>query len=145
MQVAIDTLELAGFDRADLNLPAPDEAATTPETRARPAATDEDARQVRTVHTSTGAAMAAMAGAGITLATGGAAAPAVVAALAAGGVVGGGIFAVSSMANHAEQSVRDAHADRGILVLSVRAPDPVRQQEAEAILRAAGGTGLTRI
>jgi hypothetical protein len=144
MQAAIDKLALAGFDRADLNLPVSNAAGTSPETRARPADTDEDARQARTMHTSTGAAIAAMAGAGVTLATGGAAAPAVAAAFAAGGLVGGGIFAVSSMANSGEQSLRDAHASAGMLVLSVRAPDPVRQQEAEAILQAAGGTELTR-
>lgn len=145
LQDAVGKLSLAGFDRADLSVPTSDPtAAATPETSARPADTEEDARQARTVHTSTGAAIAAMAAAGVTLATGGAAAPAVAAAIAAGGLTGGGIFAISSAANADEQNTRDVDAAAGRLVLSVRAPTRARQEEAESILRAAGGTDVVR-
>jgi hypothetical protein len=145
LQRAVDKLSMAGFDRADLSLPEPSaDGRATPETAARPADTEADARQFRTVQTSTAAAAAAMAAAGITLATGGAAAPAVAAAVAAAGVAGGGIFAVSSAVNAGEQNTRDTDAAAGMLVLSVRAPTPARQEQAEAILLAAGGTDLVR-
>jgi hypothetical protein len=142
MQDAISRLTMAGFDRADLSLPeaAPPVERSTPESGADVADTDEDARQARTVHTSTGAAAAAIAAAGVTAATGGAALPVVAAALAAGGLVGGGIFAASSAANNAEQQVRDDRAASGTLILAVRATTQEMRDKAEALLRAAGGT-----
>ena len=73
-----------------------------------PADTEDDARQARTLHTSTAAAIAALAGAGMTVATGGAAAPAVAAAVAAGAAAGGATYAVSSAANDQEQAELDA-------------------------------------
>jgi hypothetical protein len=145
LQDALAQLSMAGFDRADLSLPeqqVPSRA--TPETVARPADTDEDARQLRTVHSSTGAAVAAMAAVGVTLATGGGAAPAVAAAIAAGGVTGGGIFAITSVFNAGEQNTRDRDAADGTLILAVRAGDAAQQEKAASILRAAGGTDLVR-
>lgn len=142
LQEAVSQLSMAGFDRADLAIPSGGGA--TPESSARPADTDEDARQARTMHTSTGASIAAMAAAGITIATGGAAAPAIAAAVAAGGLAGGGIFAISSAANSGEQDIRDQEAANGSLMLSVRAPTPQRQEQAETILRSAGGTDVVR-
>jgi hypothetical protein len=143
LQEAVSKLSMAGFDRADLAIPS--SGGATPESSARPADTDEDARQARTMHTSTGASIAAMAAAGITIATGGAAAPAIAAAVAAGGLAGGGIFAISSAANSGEQKTREQEAANGALMLSVHAPTPQRLDEAEAILRAAGGTELARV
>lgn len=144
MQAAIQRLEMAGFDRADLAVPEanPPIARSTPESGALPADTDDDARQARTLHTSTAAAMAALAGAGVTVATGGAAAPAVAAALVAGAAVGGATYAVSSAANQQEQVELDARAATGNLILSVRAPTAAKRSEAEAILRGAGATEL---
>ena len=94
MQAAIQRLSASGFDRADLAVPETDAPSrrSTPESGALPADTEDDARQARTLHTSTAAAVAALAGAGITVATGGAAAPAVAAALAAGAAAGGATF-----------------------------------------------------
>jgi hypothetical protein len=140
MQDAIQQLRMAGFDRADLAVPevaAPPERAT-PESGALDADTAEDARQARTMHTSTAAAMAALAGAGVTVATGGAAAPAVAVALAAGAAVGGATYAVSSAANDQEQAELDTRASLGRLVLSVRAPSVQQRSDAEQILRSAG-------
>lgn len=144
MQAAIQRLSASGFDRADLAVPEADAPArrATPESGALEADTEDDARQARTLHTSTAAAMAALAGAGITVATGGAAAPAVAAAVAAGAAVGGATFAVSSAANGQEQAELDDRASLGRLMLSVRAPDAGKRSEAEAILRAAGATDL---
>src|SRR5215469_13550407 len=70
MQQAVARLEMCGFDRADLSLP---------EAGAKPVDTDEDARQARTLSTSSAAAAAGLAAAGAVIASGGAAAPAVAA------------------------------------------------------------------
>lgn len=144
MQEAIKRLTASGFDRADLSVPeaAPPVTRSTPESGAMPADTEDDARQARTLHTSTAAAAAALAGAGITVATGGAAAPAVAAAVAAGAAAGGATFAVSSAANDQEQAELDVRAATGRLMLSVRAPTAAKRSEAEAILRGSGATDL---
>jgi len=78
MQGAVSRLSVSGFDRADLTLPSPRliQGAETPEAGAKPASTEADARQARTLGASMGGAAAAIAAAGITVATGGAAAPA---------------------------------------------------------------------
>src|SRR5215211_3767609 len=94
MQAAADALAMQGFDRADLSLPDtnPQPEMATPEAGAKPVDTEEDARQARTLHASTGASAAALAAAGVVVATGGAALPAVAAAVAAGGAIGGAIY-----------------------------------------------------
>jgi len=144
MQEAISQLAVAGFDRADMSLPddTVSVAQATPEGGAKEADTDEDARQARTVHTSTAASIAAMAAAGVTIATGGAALPAVAAAALAAGAVGGAIYAASSAANNSEQQDRDAKAADGRLILSVRASTPEQRSKAETILRSAGGMDI---
>src|SRR5262249_25405844 len=101
MQHAVTRLELAGFDRADLSLPAvlPPAEGGRPEAGAKPVDTEEDARQARTLHTSGAAAAVGMAAAGVVIATGGAAAPAMAAAVVGGGVAGGIAYALSSVTN----------------------------------------------
>ncbi|HUN41388.1 MAG TPA: hypothetical protein VMU81_13940 [Acetobacteraceae bacterium] len=144
MQTAIQRLSVSGFDRADLAVPesaAPAER-STPESGALPADTDDDARQARTMHTSTAASIAALAGAGVTVATGGAAAAAAAVAVAAGAAVGGATYAVSSAANDQEQAELDTRAALGKLMLSVRVPNEAKRSEAERILRAAGATDI---
>jgi hypothetical protein len=144
MQDAIGRLELSGFDRADLSLPeaAPPLERSTPESGAEPADTEDDARQARTMHSSTAAAAAAIAAAGLTIGTGGAAAPAIAAAVLAGGAIGGATSAVSSAAISGEQRDRDAKAAAGTLILSVRTPTRAMRDKAVDILRAAGGTDI---
>jgi outer membrane lipoprotein SlyB len=144
LQAAIKRLTASGFDRADLSLPEAAAPVTraTPEAGAMEADTEEDARQARTLHTSTAGAIAALAGAGLTIATGGAAAAAVAAAAAAGAAVGGATYAVSSAANEQEQTELDVRASAGRLILSVRAPTAAKRSEAEAILRGSGATNL---
>lgn len=144
MQEAIQRLSAAGFNRADLSVPevgAPVER-STPDSGAMSADTEDDARQARTLHTSTAAAIAALAGAGVTVATGGAAAPAVAAAVAAGAAAGGATYAVSSAANNQEQEELDARASLGRLILSARTPTESQRSKAEAILRDSGATDL---
>ena len=116
--------------------------ARPPESGALPADTEDDARQARTLHSSTAGAVAALAAAGVTVATGGAAAPAVAAALAAGVVAGGATYAVSTAANDQEQTELNARAAMGRLILSVRAPTAAKRAEAEAILHDTGAADL---
>lgn len=147
MQDAIERLMVSGFDRADLSLPngASPSVDRAPDSGARSADTEEDARQARTLHTSGAAAIAALAAAGITIGAGGAAAPAVAAAVAAGAAAGGAMFAASTAANNAEQEHRDVAAAQGALILSVRVPAPAKQPRAEAIMRAAGATRIEAV
>jgi hypothetical protein len=144
MQEAIQLLSASGFDRADLSVPETGAPVTrsTPESGAMPADTEDDARQARTLHTSTAAAAAALAGAGVAVATGGAALPAVAAAVAAGAAVGGATYAVSSAANDQEQAELEGRAASGQLVLSVRAPTAEKRSDAESIMRGSGATDL---
>jgi hypothetical protein len=147
MQDAVSKLSISGFDRADLSIPSPGllQGTETPDAGTKPASTEADARQNRTLGASTAASAAALAAAGITIATGGAAAPAVAAAAVAGGAVGGAVFAVHGAADKHEQIDRDERAASGNLVLAVRAQSEVKRAEAEAILRAAGAIEIESI
>ena len=147
MQDAIDKLSMSGFDRADLSLPTRGlvDGSDTPESSMKPAATEADSRQARTLGASTAATVAAMAAAGVTIATGGAAIPAVAAALAAGGAAGGSAFAIGKVATGVEQTNRDDKAARGDLVLAVRALSEAKRSQAEGILREAGATDITLV
>ncbi|WP_428540761.1 hypothetical protein [Rhodopila sp.] len=144
MQDAVSKLSMSGFDRADLSLPSPGllDGTETPESGTKAASTGSDAQQARTLGASLAGTAAALAAAGVTVATGGAAAPAVAAAVVAGGAAGGSVFAVHGAANKKEQAERDTKAASGDLVLAVRAATDAKRAEAEAILRAAGATGI---
>ncbi len=144
MDRAVASLEMSGFDRADLSLPEamPSRVEDTPEAGAKPVDTEEDARQARTLHTSAAASLAGMAAAGVVIATGGAAAPAVAAAAAGAGLAGGLAYGLSSAANRDEQVDRNQRAASGELILSVRAANAAKGEQAKAILREAGGTEL---
>ena len=147
MQNAVSKLAVSGFDRADMSVPSEPTGAegATLESASKPASTQEDAQQMRTLGASTAATVAAMAAAGVTIATGGAAAPAIAAAVVAGGAAGGGIFAATGAANNSEQESREDRAASGTLVLTVRTPTTAKRAEAEAILQAAGATGIEAV
>jgi hypothetical protein len=147
MQEAVSKLSMSGFNRADLSLPSPGliDGTETPEEGTKPASTEADARQARTLGASTAAAAAAIAAAGITVATGGAAIPVVAAAVAAGGAAGGAVFAGHGLADHIEQENRDSRAAHGDLVLAVRATTEAKRSKAETILRNAGATGIEAV
>jgi len=147
MQDAVSRLSVSGFDRADLSLPSPGliQGTETPEAGTKPAATEADARQARTLGASTAAAAAALAAAGVTVATGGAAIPAVAAAVVAGAAAGGSGFAVHGAAGRTEQQDRDRRAATGDLVLAVRATTDAKQSEAAAILLASGATAIETV
>jgi hypothetical protein len=145
MQDAVSRLSTSGFDRAELSLPSAEGASSALAAESRPASTEADARQARTLGASLAGTAAALAAAGVTIASGGAAAPAVAAAVVAGGAAGGTAYAVHGAANQAEQQERDARAEAGDLVLTVRARTAAKQSEAETILRAAGATHIETI
>jgi hypothetical protein len=144
MDQAVASLEMSGFDRADLSLPdaMPLRTDDTPDAGAKPVDTEEDARQARTLHTSAAASLAGMAAAGVVIATGGAAAPAVAAAAAGAGLAGSVAYGLSSAANRDEQVDRNRRASAGELILSVHAASAAKREQAKAILREAGGTEL---
>jgi len=147
MQDAVTRLSMSGFDRADMSLPSPGllEGKETPESGTKPAYDEADARQGRMVGASTAGSAAALAAAGITIATGGAALPAVAAAVLAGGAAGGAVFAGHHAGDVVEQADRDNRARTGHLVLSVRTPTEAKRSEAEQALRAAGATNIETI
>ncbi|MBS0644936.1 MAG: hypothetical protein U1E70_17030 [Acetobacteraceae bacterium] len=147
MQAAVNQLTLAGFDRADLTLPARGHSLDEPASEAatKPVATDEDARQARTLGASTAASAAALAAAGLVVATGGAAIPAVAGALLAGGAAGGATWAATEAGAEAEQHTRDDQAAAGHLVLAVRTTTAERIEKARTILGTAGGTDIETV
>ena len=143
LQDAISRLVMAGFDRTDISLPVPvPPGEATPDQGAAEPHTEDDDRQMRTLHASLAGSAAALLAAGVVIGTGGAAAPAVAAAAAAGLAAGGVAHTVSRGANEAQHEERNAAAARGDLVLSVRVADTAKRSEAEAAMRAAGATRI---
>ena len=142
LQDAVSRLSTSGFDRAEMSLPSAAGVSNDLAAEAKPASTEADARQLRTLGASLAGTAAALAAVGVTVASGGAAAPAVAAAVAAGGVAGGTTFAVHGAADKAEQKDRDARAEAGDLVLTVRTRTAAMRSQAEAILRAAGAMDI---
>ena len=137
---AMDRLRMAGFDRAALNVPAatPHAGAATPEAGAANPDTPIDRQQIRTLAGSTAGVTAAMIGAGVTVATGGAAALAAGIAVAAGALVGGATHAATAVGTSNETEARDAKADRGTLVLAVVVRDEAEAARATETLHACG-------
>jgi len=146
LENAIDRLRLAGFDRADINLPvnaSPSES--TPEHGAEDPHTEDDNQQMRTLHASLAGTAAALLAAGVVIGTGGAAAPAVAAAVAAGAAAGGVAHSVSHGSDNDLHRQREAAAARGELILAVHVPDTVKQALAEDAMRAAGATRVEAV
>jgi hypothetical protein len=147
LQDAIGRLTRLGFDRAALSLPAasPSAATATPNQGAENPDTEDDSRQLRTLGSSTAAAVGAAIGAGLTVATGGAALPAFAAAAGLGLVAGGGVFAASTAASDAQHDQRAAAARHGELVLAVNLRDAAEAGKAEAAMRDAGATRVASV
>ena len=141
MQSAVDRLGVSGFDRAEISMPSTMPGAKLAD-QSESASTREDAQQLRTLESSTAAAVSALAAAGATVATGGAAAVAGVAAAVAGGAVGAVTHLGRDSANTEEQQERDKRSAEGSLILAVRTPTDAKREQAEQILRAAGATEI---
>lgn len=140
LQDAVGRLTLAGFDRADISLPQGGQAGRfqTPEANAENPTTEDDSRQMRTLEVSSAGSVAALAAAGVTVATGGVALAAAAAAALAGAAVGGVVAAVTHGSEDAQHAAREAQAMEGHLVLSVRVTGEARQNAALAAMREAG-------
>ena len=147
LQDAVGRLTRAGFDRAALSLPAARPAVdqATPNEGAANPDTEDDARQVRTLGSSTAAAVGAAIGAGLTVASGGAALPAFAAAAGLGLVSGGGVFAASTAASDAQHEARTEAASVGELVLAVNLRDGSEAAKAEEAMRAAGASRVETV
>ncbi len=148
LEDAVGRLRSAGFDHADLSLPqaSPTAAQATPDQGAADVVTDDDARQMRTLHGGMAGSAGALAAAGVVVASGGALAPAVLAAAVAG-IGAGGLAEVAentfgAAADHEDQ--KRAAAD-GRLVLAVRITAPDSRVRAEQAMRDAGATRVEAI
>lgn len=155
LESAIDALERAGWDRADLSVLAQrsllnDEPITPPPSAAADDAAaprgavvpEADMRQSRTLVASMAGVIAAFAATGATIVTGGGALAAIVGAAAAGG-------GASLLAHAAGRLVEDNHqdflreqAERGGILLWVRIAKPEQEAEAKAILARHGATDV---
>ena len=134
MQGALSQLTLAGYDRADFSLPEEQEAheAATPNESAAAPTDDADKRQVRTMGTSMAGYAGAVAAAGATLATGGAAGLAVAAAAAIGVGAGATASAAGLAADNAQVEARDQRGREGRLILAVRTTTPEQVSQVTA-------------
>jgi hypothetical protein len=153
LESAIDALERAGWDRADLSVlaqrtllndePITPSPAISADDGAAPRGAvvpDVDMRQGRTLVASMAGVVAAFAAVGATIVTGGGA----LAALVGAGAAGGG---ASLLAHAAGRLVDDNHqdflreqAERGGILLWVRLAKPEQEAEAKAILAKHGAT-----
>ncbi len=140
LQDAIGRLTRTGFDRAALSLPAanPAHADATPSHGAENPNTEDDMRQSRTLQSSMAASVGAMVGAGVTIATGGAAALAAAAALGLGAAAGGAVSAAHMAVDASQSQDRDAAAAAGELVLSVATPGPSEIAKARTAMQDSG-------
>jgi len=153
LESAIDALERAGWDRADLSVlaqrtilndepitPAPAISADDAAAPRGAVVPEADVRQSRTLVASMAGVIAAFAATGATIVTGGGALAAIVGAAAAGG-------GASLLAHAAGRLVEDNHqdflreqAERGGILLWVRLAKPEQEAEAKAILARHGAT-----
>ena len=147
LQDAVSKLTLAGFDHADLSLPAthPPAGQATPDLGAGDVLTDTDIRQTRTMGTSMAGTAGAFAAAGATIATGGAAAVAVAAAAAIGAGSALAANAIGNAADKVTHDERDSAAAAGELVLAVHAATPEKQARATQIMQDAGAAKVATV
>ena len=147
LQEAVGKLTLAGFDRAELSLPATNPATedATPNEGAAAVGTETDERQMRTLLSSGAGVAAAMAAAGVTIATGGAAGIAIAAAAGGALAAGGATSAAVSAVGGAQQDARNEAAAAGELVLAIHAATPEDAAKAEAALHEAGAVRVARV
>lgn len=144
MEEAVMRLAGSVFDRSQISIRVPGrEDDSSYSSRETPMAED-DARNLRTLGTSTAAAGLGMAAAGAVIATGGAALPAVAAAAAAGGATIAAGEAAGSAATPGGETEQQQAADRGGVIVMVSADTPERQAKAEEILRACGAEKVWR-
>jgi len=142
MQGALSQLTLAGYDRADFSLPEdqPPGEQATPNQSADPATDNVDKAQLRTMGTSMAGYAGAVAVAGATLATGGAAGLAVAAAAAVGIGTGAAANAAGQAADNAQVEERNRRGREGRLILAVRTRTAEQADQVMGLMQKAGAT-----
>lgn len=142
MQDALSQLTLAGYDRADFSLPEdqPANAVVTPNESAAPPTDDADKRQLRTMGSSMAGYAGAVAVAGATLATGGAAGLAVAAAAVVGIGSGAAANATGRAADAAQVDERNQRGREGTLILAVRTTTPDQVNQVKTLMQQAGAS-----
>ena len=142
LQAALGELALVGYDRSDFSLPEEQAASSsgTPTEGADNPTDSTDKAQLRTLGTGMAGYLGAVAVAGATIATGGAAGLAVAAAAAVG--VGGAAAAemVGQAADKAQVAARDEKGAEGKLILAVRVRSPEQADQVVELLRKSGAT-----
>lgn len=142
MQAALGELTLAGYDRADFSLPE-DQAAFasgTPTEGADNPTDSVDKAQLRTLGTGMAGYLGAVAVAGATIATGGAAGLAIAGAAAVG--AGGAVAAeaVGQAADKAQVASRDQKGAEGKLILAVRVTSTEQADQVVGLMQKSGAT-----
>lgn len=142
MQGALSQLTLAGYDRADFSLPEDQPAGepATPNETAEPPTDDVDKRQLRTMGASMAGYAGAVAAAGATLATGGAAGLAVAAAAAIGVGTGATANAAGNAADNAQVEARNQRGREGRLILAVRTTTSDQVNQVTGLMQQAGAS-----
>jgi hypothetical protein len=146
LENAMSDLQSNGIDRSNLSLLAhpslaerlparSQDVADDPATPRESAVTDTDIRQGRVLGTSLAATIAALAAAGITVATGGIAAATVAAAAAAAGGVGVVGALLGRRLGEDQEAFLDAQLARGGVLLWVRTPDADAERRTLGVLR----------
>lgn len=144
LQAALAELGLAGYDRSDFSLPeeqASSASGASNEDADNP--TDStDKAQLRTLGTGMAGYLGAVAVAGATIASGGAAGLAIAAAAAVG--VGGAAAAevVGQAADKAQIAARDRQGAEGKLLLAVRVRTPEQADQVVGLMKNAGGANV---
>jgi len=153
LESAIDALERAGFDRADLSVlaqrslindepitPAPESAADDAAAPRGAVLPEVDMRQSRTLATSMAGVIAAFAATGAMIVTGGGALAAVVGAAAAGGGASLLAHGAGRLIEHSHEKFLREQAERGGILLWVRLARPEQEAGAKAVLARHGAT-----
>ncbi len=138
METALQRLEGSAFQRADLSARRPGQPGDEDVTR------EDDARNLRTLGTSTAAAAAGMAAAAVVVASGGTLAPVVGAAAVAAGATGAAGEAIGQAAAPGGQTAQRHAADHGGLIVVVHAASEEKRAQAEAIMRDCGAARIWR-
>lgn len=147
MQSALSELGMAGYDRSDFSLPEEQaaQASATPTEGADNPTDSTDKAQLRVMGTGMASYIGAVAVAGATIATGGAAGLAVAAAAAVG--VGGAAAAeaVGQVADKTQSAARDQQGAEGKLILAVRVRSPEQTAQVTELLQKSGATKVTPV
>ena len=145
MEEALMRLDGGTFDRSQISVRVPGREDASAYSGSETPVQEDDARNLRTLGTSTAAAGLGMAAAGAVIATGGAALPAIAAAAAAGGATFAAGAAAGAAATTDGETAQQHAAEHGPgVIVMVSANTPERQAKAEEILREAGAEKVWR-